>query len=93
MAEAVESEAGTETAVTDSEPLEAATLNATVGGGSSSVMVAVTCWAPDSVPLITVEISTITVSSGSSTASWTAVRVIEPLGLPGGIRIEVAEGR
>ena len=39
LLEAVESDTGIETAVVDSEPLEAAPLKATVGGGSSSRMV------------------------------------------------------
>ena len=60
-------------------------------GPSSSVMIAVTCCVPDSMPLVTVEISTMIVSSTSSMESWTAVRVIEPLVLPGGITIEVPE--
>ena len=60
-------------------------------GPSSSMMTAVTCWVPDSVPLMTLEISTMMVSSTSSNESWTAVRVIEALVLPGGMTIEVPE--
>ena len=37
--------------------------------------------------------ATVTVSFGSSELSWTAVRVIEPLELPAGMMIEVADGR
>ena len=91
MLEALESDTGTEAAVVDSEPLEVAALKATVGGESSSVMVAVTCWTPDSVPLVTLEISTIMVSSTSSSESCTAVRLIVPLVLPAGMTIEVPE--
>ena len=60
-------------------------------GPSSSMIVAVTCWVPDSVPLLTLEISAMIVSSTSSMVSWTAVRVIEPLVLQGGMTIEVPE--
>ena len=91
MDEAVESDTGKETAVVDSEPLEAAALKATVGGESSSLMVAVTCWVPDSLPLVTPEISTMIVSSTSSRLSCTAVRVIVPVVLPGGMTIEVPD--
>ena len=91
LLEAVESDTGTETAVVDSEPLEVAALKATVGGESSSLMMAVTCWVPDSVPLVTPEISTMTVSSTSSKVSCTAVRVIVPLVLPEGMTIEAPE--
>ena len=45
-------------------------------------MLAVTCCAPLPVPLITVPMSTMTVSLGSSSASCTAVSVIDPLRLP-----------
>ena len=62
-----------------------------MAGPSSSMMVAVTCCVPDSVPLVTLDMSTMMVSSTSSMESWTAVRVTEPLVLPGGITIEVAE--
>ena len=75
----------------DSGALELAALNETVGGKSSSAMMAVTCWMPDSVPLVTLETSTTMVSSASSRASWTAVKVIKPVGLPAGIVIEVPE--
>ena len=87
------SETATLAGETFSNPLEPGALNATVGGASSSVMVAVTCWAPDSVPLITLDISTTIVSSTSSNVSCTAVRLIVPVTLPGGITIEVADGR
>ena len=60
-------------------------------GPSSSVMVAVTCWVPDSVPLVTLEISTTMVSSTSSSESWTAVSVIEPVVALGGITIDIPE--
>ena len=91
MLEAVESDTGRETAEVDSRPLELAALKATNGGRSSSAMVAVTCWAPDSVPLVTLEISTIMVSSTSSKVSCTALRVIVPVVLPGGITMEVPD--
>ena len=58
------------------------TARVTVGGASSSVRVAVTCCVPLSVPLLTLAISTITVSSTSSRASSTPVRVTEPEVLP-----------
>ena len=55
---------------------------------SSSVMVIVTCWVPDSVPLLTDEISITTVSSFSLSESWTAVKVAVPV-VPDEIVIEV----
>ena len=58
---------------------------------SSSVMVAVTCWEPDSVPLVTVEMSTTICSASSSTRSLTPVRVIEAERLPAGTRIAVPD--
>ena len=79
--------------VTLSRPLEAAAAKETVGTGSSSVMIAVTCWVPDSVPLVTLEISTRMVSLSSSRLSCTAVRVIVPVVLPAGMTIEDADGR
>ena len=72
-------------------PSVTVTLLMEMVGPSSSVMVAVTCWVPDSVPLVTLEMSTMMVSSVSSILSCTAVRVIVPLVLPGGITIEVPE--
>ncbi len=54
-------------------------LSVTVGLASSSVMVAVACWVPDSTPLVTLLMSTMMVSSSSSRASWTAVSVTVPV--------------
>ncbi len=54
-------------------------LSVTVGVGSSSVIEAVTCWVPDSSPFVTASMSTMIVSSVSSSASWTAVRVMVPV--------------
>ena len=51
-------------------------------------MVIVTCWVPDSVPLLTDEISITTVSSFSLSESWTAVKVAVPV-VPDEIVIEV----
>ena len=67
------------------------TLLIEMAGPSSSVMVAVTCWVPDSTALITEEMSTTMLSSTSSSESCTAVRVIEPVVLPGGMTMEVPE--
>ena len=75
----------------DSELAELAAVKETVGNASSSVISALTCWEPDSVPLVTLEISTTTVSSTSSNVSCTAVRVIAPVVLPGGMTIEVPD--
>ena len=72
-------------------PSVTVTLPMEIVGPSSSMMVAVTCCVPDSVPLVTLEISTTMVSSTSSSASCTAVRVIDPLVDPGGITIELPE--
>ena len=65
------------------------------GSSTTSLLmiVAVTCWVPDSVAFDTLEMSTMMVSSGSSQVSSTAVRVIEPLVLPGGMTIEVPDRR
>ena len=54
-------------------------------------MIAVTCCVPNSVPFVTLEMSTMIVSSSSSTVSCTAVRVIVPLVLPAGITIDVPD--
>ena len=89
--ETAESETGRETAVVDSRPLELLALNEIVGGGSSSLIMAVTCCVPDSVPFVTAEISTTMVSAASFNVSCTAVSVIEPVVLPGGITIELPE--
>ena len=59
----------------------------TVGVASSSVIVVVFCWTPDSLPLVTLVISTITVSSNSSSASCTALTVTVPVNCPAGITI------
>src|SRR5947207_13101027 len=91
LTEAVEIATCRETGEVDSERQELAELNATVGGGSSSVMIAVTCWMPHSVPLLIVVISTMMVSSFSSSVSCAAVRVAEPLRLPGGMTMELVE--
>ena len=77
--------------MTFSRPPELATLNDTVGGRSSSAMIAMTCWVPDSVPFVTLEISTMMVSSTSSKLSCTAASVIAPAVLPAGITIELPE--
>ena len=66
--------------------------SATVGAGSSSVMVAMACCVPASVPLVTVSMSTMIVSLGSSHWSGTAVNVTVPVRLPAGITICVSEG-
>ena len=68
-----------------------AAASVTVGGASSSVIVIVCCWTIGSVPLVTDAMSTITVSSGSSNASCTAVTVTLSLRDPAGIRMVVAE--
>ena len=72
-------------------PSATVTLLTEIVGPSSSLMVAVTCCVPNSVPLVTVEISTMMVSSSSSRASCTAVRVMEPVVLPGAITMEVPD--
>ena len=67
-----------------------------VGGAlleSSSRIVMVACCGLDSVPLVTVPMSTMIVSSGSSKLSGRAVTVIVPVRLPGGITICVLGAR
>ena len=59
----------------------------TVGAGSSSVIVTVSRCVPDSVPLVTLLMSTMMVSLVSSSVSCTAVSVTEPLVLPARITI------
>ena len=78
------------TVATPSRLLCAAAVNVTVGAASSSVIVTVTCWIPDSVPLVTPVMSAMTVSSGSSSASAAAVNVRVPVVAPAAITIWVA---
>src|SRR4029453_18253268 len=71
-------------------------IGLTIGGVQDpalppSVIVAVTCWVPDSFALGTVLMSTMIVSLPSLTESCTAVRVIWPVRLPAGMVIEVPE--
>ena len=54
------------------------------------MIVVVACCVPDSVPLVTPAMSTITVSFGSSRVSCTAVTVAVPVRLPAAITICVA---
>ena len=75
----------------DSEPLELSALNDRVGSSSSSVIVAVTWCGLEAMPLVTLEISTMIVSTASFNVSSTAVSVIEPVVLPAGMTIEVPE--
>ena len=55
------------------------------------MIVAVTCCVPDSVPLVTLVISTTIVSFVSSSASSTPVSVMLPVVPPAGITIDVPE--
>ena len=63
------------------------TASVTLGAASSSVIVVVACWVPDSVPFVTLVMSTMTVSFASSSASCTAVTVAVPVVLPAVITI------
>ena len=76
-----------------SATLTAELLKLTVGAGSSSVIVIVSRWVPDSVaplPPLTVSMSTITVSASSLKLSFTPVTVMLLLVFPAAIVIEEA---
>ena len=78
--------------VPDSPALDCeAAVNATVGGSSLSTIVSVPCCVPLSLPLVTLAMSTVTASSGSSRRSLTAVRTMLPEGLPAAMTSEAAE--
>ncbi len=58
------------------------------GATLASKMIVVTCWGLDSLPLVTLIISTITVSFDSSIESLVAVILVVPVKLPAVITIE-----